>query len=294
MDYNKILELITDKLREWMEATILILPNLVVGLLVLLIGIWLAKKVSVLSGRILDRFSDRIMLNRLFQSTIYMAFLALIIFLALTILNLDKAVTTILAGVGILSLALAFAFQDIAANFMAGILISFRRPFLVGDLIESGEIMGIVQEVNLRDTIIETFQGKHLIVPNKDIFQSSLTNHNLTTTQRVDIEVGISYGEDLLKVKEVTLKALSTLKCRTNDDLVFYFTEFGDSSINFFIGVWLNRPDWPTFLEARSEAIMKIKAAFDQNGITIPFPIRTLDFGIKGGEKLEEMKGFQK
>lgn len=294
MDYNKILELITDKLREWMEETILILPNLVVGLLVLLIGIWLAKKVSVLSGRILDRFSDRIMLNRLFQSTIYMAFLALIVFLVLTILNLDKTVTTILAGIGILSLALAFAFQDIAANFMAGILISFRRPFRVGDLIETGEIMGIVQEVNLRDTIIETFQGKHVIVPNKDILQTSLTNHNLTTTQRLDIQVGISYGEDLLKVKEVTLKALSNLKCRTEDDLIFYFTEFGDSSINFFIGVWLNRPDWPIFLEARSEAIMKIKAAFDQNGITIPFPIRTLDFGIKGGEKLEEMKGFQK
>ena len=121
--------------------------------------------------------------------------------LYLSILQLDKAVTSILAGAGIIGLALAFAFQDIAANFISGIFISFRKPIKLGDVVKINDYMGKVEQINLRDTIILTFQGQMVIIPNKDVFQSPIENYSLLGRRRLDLVVGVSYGDDLEKVK---------------------------------------------------------------------------------------------
>jgi small conductance mechanosensitive channel len=108
--------------------------------------------------------------------------------------------------------------------------------------------------------------------------------------RRIDLTIGISYGEDLEKVKKITMDCLAGMKgLSTIDDITFFYTEFGDSSINYVLRIWINSADQPEFLGAGSEAIMRIKKAYDENDITIPFPIRTLDFGIKGGVSLDEM-----
>jgi small conductance mechanosensitive channel len=109
--------------------------------------------------------------------------------------------------------------------------------------------------------------------------------------RRLDITVGISYGDDLVKVKKVVLAAVEQLEERDpNRQPEFFYKAFGDSSINFDLRIWLKGEEQIIFLKAQSDAIMFIKKAFDQNEITIPFPIRTLDFGIKGGKTLSEMK----
>jgi small conductance mechanosensitive channel len=285
---QEIYHLLVDKLYSWFQALVLILPNLVISVIFTIVCFKLVKRFGRFVAKTLDKVSDQKLLNNLFVIIIRIGLFAVVIFVALSIMQLDRAVTSILAGVGILSLGLAFAFQDIATNFIAGIIISFRRPVRIDDLIEVNGIMGFTQEVNLRETIIRTPQGKKIIIPNKDIFQSALTNHTRAEKQRLDIEVGVSYGDDLDKVKAVVLEALTTLDNRTDDPIKVFFKQFGDSSIDLMAFVWLNKPDLPVFLEARSEAIMKIKKAFDENDITIPFPIRTLDFGIKGGEKLSD------
>ena len=106
-----------------------------------------------------------------------------------------------LAGAGVLGLALAFAFQDIAANFMSGIFISFRKPINIGDIVKIKDYMGKVTEINLRDSVIRTFQGQLVIIPNKDIFQNAIENYSMWGKRRIDLAVGISYGDDLDKVK---------------------------------------------------------------------------------------------
>ncbi|MCC5918711.1 MAG: mechanosensitive ion channel family protein [Cryomorphaceae bacterium] len=286
---QEIFQLLIDKLYHWFEQLVLLLPNLALSIVFTFLGFKLVKRFGRFAGKMLDKVSEQKLLNNLFVIVIRISLFAVVIFIALTILQLDRAVTSILAGVGILSLGLAFAFQDIATNFIAGILISFRRPVRINDLIEVNGIIGFTQEVNLRETIIRSPQGKKIIIPNKDIFQSALTNHTRAEKQRLDLEVGVSYGDDLEKVKRVVMEAIEALDNRTPDPVKVFFKEFGDSSINLLVFVWLNKPELPVFLEARSEAIMRIKKAFDENDITIPFPIRTLDFGIKGGEKLSEM-----
>ncbi len=128
-------ELITEKLVNWAEAVISMLPNIVIAAIILVVGFFIAKWVRRLSLRLIRKMSANVTLNNLFSSVIYIIFIGIVIFTALSVLKLDRAVTTALAGAGILGLALAFAFQDIAANFMSGIFISFRKPIRVGDIV---------------------------------------------------------------------------------------------------------------------------------------------------------------
>lgn len=150
--------------------------------------------------------------------------------------------------------------------------------------------MGKVEEINLRDTTIRTFQGEMVIIPNKEVFQNPIENYSLLGKRRIDLKIGVSYGDDLQKVLDVTLNAVKGINGLSDEDEVtMFYKEFGDSSINFIIRLWIKNPDQPVYLQAGSDAIMRIKKAYDENDIMIPFPIRTLDFGIKGGTTLKEM-----
>lgn len=294
MDFSKTYDILTDKLSLWVEEVISMLPNLALAALVFVLGLFLSRVVKRFTARLINRVSKHLTLNNLFISFIYILCIGITVFAVLNILQLQKTVTSILAGAGIIGLALAFAFQDIAANFISGIFITFRRPIHIGDIVKLHDYMGTVEDINLRDTVLLTFQGQRVIIPNKDVFQNPIENYSLLGKRRMDLVVGISYGDDLEKVKRVVLDAVSNVSVRTDDEITFFYDEFGDSSINFQVRIWIKSPDQPTWLQGRSEAVMLIKKAFDNNDITIPFPIRTLDFGIKGGEKLADISYFQK
>ncbi len=291
MDVEKIYSLITNKLSNWGINFIKLLPNLVLASLVIILGFFVAKILRKFSYKMICKVSNHETINKLFSSFTYILIIGITLFTALDILNLDKAVTTALAGAGILGLALAFAFQDIAANFMSGIFMSFRRPFTIGDLVKLGTHRGRIEAINLRDTTLITLEGQRLIIPNKEVFQNAIENYSSTGIRRLDLKVGVSYGDNLESVKEITLKAVENLIERNQErELEFFYDEFGDSSINFNLRIWLVNAEQKTYLSAKSNAIIAIKNAFDASGITIPFPIRTLDFGIKGGQNLSEMK----
>lgn len=290
-DFQKAVNIVTGKLIGWAEEIIAMLPNVGVALLVMIVFYFIARIASYSSKKILNKISDRVAINNLFATFVNLFVLAVGLIIALNLLHLEKTITSLLAGAGILGLAIGFAFQDVSANFIAGILMAFRKPIQIGDIINSQGYTGVVEEIDMRVTIIRTFQGLHVIIPNKDVFQTPVTNYTKTDDRRIDLEVGVSYAEDLESVKEITVNAVKDLPyLLPNKEIGFYYNEFGDSSINFTIMIWVQYPNEPGFLKARSDVIVKIKKAFDENGITIPFPIRTLDFGIKGGQKLSEMQ----
>ncbi len=290
MDINKAYQLIMQKLITWLHDFIKLLPNILLSALVLVIGFFIARWVKKIAGKLIERISHNTTLNGLFSSVVYIFFIGITLFIVLKILHLDTAVTSILAGAGIVGLALAFAFQDMASNFISGIFISFRRPLHIGDIVKIKEYMGKVEEINLRDTVLRTFQGQMVIIPNKDVFQNPIENYSLLGKRRMDITIGVSYGDDLEKVKEVTLNAVKGIEGLSDEEeTTLFYREFSDSSINFIIRLWINSPEQPAYLRVGSEAIMRIKKAYDENAIMIPFPIRTLDFGIKGGVPLKEM-----
>lgn len=290
MDLSKAFEIIKTKLTIWLKELVRLLPNILLATVVFVIGLYIAKSIRKVALKLISKVSHNTTLNNLFASVIHIFFIGITLFTVLSILQLDKAVTSILAGAGIIGLALAFAFQDIAANFISGIFISFRRPLHVGDIVKISDYMGKVEEINLRDTILRTFQGQMVIIPNKDVFQNPIENFSMLGKRRMDLSVGVSYGDDLRKVMEVTLDAVKGISgLSAEDETTMFYQEFGDSSINFIIRLWVSSPEQPVYLRVMSEAIMQIKKAYDSNDIMIPFPIRTLDFGIKGGTKLDEI-----
>lgn len=272
---------VVDKVLGWLDTAIAMLPNLAVAVLVTLLFIGLAKVGRRLICRVLRRFAHNPQITNLIGSIVYVAVIIIGMFIALGVLNLDKTVTSLLAGVGIIGLALGFAFQDIAANFVSGVFLAIRTPISKGDLIETNSIQGIVEQVNLRTTLVRTFQGQIVFVPNKEVFNNSITNYSTLGERRVDIPVGVGYGDDLEKAEQVALETLQDLPMRKSDKPAEVFvTEFGNSSINMTLRFWIDFPSKQVdFLNARSTAIKRIKQAFDEAGLNIPFPIRTLDLG---------------
>ncbi len=286
----EVVETVTGKVETWIGSFIELLPNMAIALILFIIFILLAKAVRKVFIKIFKKSSDNLALQNLFGTIIYYLVLGTGLFIILEVLHLGKAVTSLLAGVGVIGLALGFAFQDIVANFVSGIILAFRKPFRVGDIIQVNDFMGPVTRTNLRVTVVKTFQGQEVYLPNKDVLQNPIINYSILGERRIDLAVGISYGDDLEKVQKIVVNALNQVEgVIRKENMIFAYTGFGDSSINFEIKFWIRYPDDPGFLSMRTQAIMAIKSAFDANDITIPFPIRTLDFGIKGGEKLSEM-----
>jgi small conductance mechanosensitive channel len=289
MNLNAVFADLVTKLEGWLAALILMLPNFVAAALVVLVAAVVARLVRRAVYGVLRRTSSYATVNHLLASVAYAVALGVGVFTALGILQLDTAVTSLLAGVGIVGLALGFAFQDLASNFIAGVLLSIRRPFVEGDLIAKGDYMGTVTEINLRSTKLHTLQGQTVIIPNANVFTEAVVNYS-TGERRVDLECGVAYGDDLEQAREVALQAIRALPMVRQDRPVdLHYEGFGDSSIDFTLRFWIAFERQPDFLSARSEAIIALKKAFDEAGITIPFPIRTLDFGVVGGERLDEV-----
>ncbi|MDA9189677.1 mechanosensitive ion channel family protein [bacterium] len=280
-------KLLTEKLMVWYEVVIKSIPNIIVAIIVLVIFLLLAKAIKKTSVRILPRLSQNKSINDLITGLASFAVVLVGIFTSLEILGLEKAVTSILAGAGVIGLALGFAFQEIASNFFAGILIAIKEPYQMGDIVEIDNFVGEVTRIELRTTSITTFQGLEIFIPNKDMFTKPIINYTSTPKRRVDIEVGVSYGDELPTVEKLTKEALESLEGRIkNAEVEVYFNEFSSSSINLSARVWVHYTSNSAFLKARHQAIMKIKEKYDEHNITIPFPIRTLDFGIKGGKEI--------
>jgi small conductance mechanosensitive channel len=286
------LKLLQDKFAGWLQKLITMTPNFVLAAILVIAFYYLAKKAQRLIRSILERLIDNRALVNFLGGLARVAIILMGVLVAIKILNLDEVVFSVLAGVGIAGLAIGFAFQDIAANFIAGIALVFRKdyPFKVGDIVATNDYMGVIKEISIRDTLLETFSGQIIFIPNKLIFENTVNNFSLSGRRRIDLAVGISYGDNLDKVRQVTIDAIKKIDQRIEDkQIAFHYDQFGDSSINFYVRFWIPFKRQADFLEAQSKAIMLIKQAYDANNITIPFPIRTLDFGIKGGQRLDQV-----
>jgi len=289
MTFDALNELVA-KLDGWLDSAVLMLPNLVAAVLIL-VAFWIAARVLAgITARILKRTTQYVEINRFLSRLVFFAVMAGGTFIALGVLQLDKTVTSLVAGAGILTLIAGLAFQDLATNFIAGLLLQLRQPFRTGALIKTNGYYGIVEHINLRATVLRTPTGQRVYVPNKDVFNSPIENFTVFGRRRVDVPVGISYGDDLERAKGIAIAAVEGVPTRDPERPVELFYEgFGASSIDFVVRFWIpfDREE-PAYLEARSEAVQRIKRAFDDQDVTIPFPIRTLDFSRVGGRLLQD------
>ncbi|TDB60054.1 mechanosensitive ion channel family protein [Arundinibacter roseus] len=270
--------LIGKKLSRWYEAAILTIPNLLLALVVIIFFSFISKYIARIIARIMGKLSHNISLVAMVSTLVRLAIVAVGLFSALSILGLDKTVTSLLAGAGVIALAVGFAFQDLTANFISGTFITLQRPIKVGDVVDTNGYFGKVKSINLRSIIIDNFGGQEIEIPSKEIFQNPITNFSTSGERRMQVDCGVSYSDDLALVQRVAVQAVEALNFVRDDKPVeLHFTEFGDSSINFLMWFWIKQDIAGPPL-AKSEAIKAIKVAFDAHDISIPFPIRTLEF----------------
>jgi small conductance mechanosensitive channel len=294
MDINitKPLAQVVDKLEGWVSALLLMLPNIVVALLLMVVFFLTAKLLRRIAERTIGRLIQSDALKRLAVNLVGTAVIGVGLFVALSVLQLHKAVLSLLAGVGVIGLALGFAFQDIAANFMAGVLMLLRRPLRVGEIIKTNDYYGRVQRMDLRNIHLRTWSGQLVLIPNKEVYQKPLINYSRHDERRAELAVGVSYGEDLDHVEQLTREAVEQIDGRdTSREVEVYFTGFGGSSIDLVVRWWLEGTEESEAFVTRDAALKAIKRTYDAQDISIPFPIRTLDFGIKGGQPLSAVLG---
>ncbi|GAB5382535.1 MAG: hypothetical protein Alis3KO_39500 [Aliiglaciecola sp.] len=290
IELEKFWSLINEKLQSWLETGIKHLPNLVVAILITIAFSLAARFAGKAIKKVLRRALESTQIADLLASIFKVCVMLAGIFVALDFLGLKGTVTSLLAGAGIIGLAIGFAFQDMTENLIAGIAMGIRKPFQIGDVIEADGVFGTVKTINLRNTLVETFFGQLEIVPNKILFRNILTNFSSTGVRRIEVPVGISYADDPEKAASVIVEEINRCEFVIKQDETAVFAEsFGDSSINLLVWFWIKYPGETGFMQARHEAVVKIKQSLENADILIPFPIRTLDFGAKGGEKLNTM-----
>ena len=291
MPVDQLYDDVTAKLSAWADTFGEMLPNIIVALLALALFWLLARVACSASDRALRRFDTHEAARDLISRIIRIGVLLAGVVVALGVMNLDKALASILAGAGIVGLALGFAFQDLAGNLISGVGLAIhqRWPFKIGDVVETNDVFGVVEKIYLRTSIIRMLDGKTAVIPNKQIYQNKVLNHSASGTRRVDLACGVSYGDNLEKVRQVVTDTLASVEPRDRSrDVEVFFTGFGSSSIDLVGRFWVDYEKQPDFLDAQSRAIIAVKKAFDANDIVIPFPIRTLDFGIRGGKPLAD------
>lgn len=263
-----------DKIQEWVEVFIGHIPNMAVAILIFILFLVLARYSRKWTKKLFDPTKNDVIKN-LSTGIVYYSILGLGIFIILEVLQLKTAVTSLLAGVGIVGIALGFAFQDIAANFLSGIILAYRRPFYILDIIQCGEYIGTVTQINIRDTVLRTYQGQEVVVPNRSVIQNPIVNYTHIGQRRIDLSFRVSFAEDLSEVKEIALKALKPIKqIIRKDEVNFAYTEFGHSFINFEVRFWIKFRKEADFITTRTMAIMAIKKALDENNISSPFEVR--------------------
>ncbi|MBE9070221.1 mechanosensitive ion channel family protein [Leptolyngbya cf. ectocarpi LEGE 11479] len=255
-----------------------ILPGLLMAILIITATSFLAGIVQRLMRRVASKTLNSLSLRSLLVQTSRVGTWAVGILLACVLAFPDLRLGDLVALLGLSSVAIGFAFQDIFKNFLAGILLLLQEPFSIGDQIIVSDYEGTVEDVALRATRIRTYQGEQVVIPNSVVFTSPVQVLTACPQRRTDLGVGVDYNTPLPKATSVLMKALKSVdEVKSNPSPEVDIVEFGDSSINLVARYWTH-PEQKCVRRIQTQVMMAIKQAFDQADIGIPYPIRTLYF----------------
>lgn len=287
-------ETLTEVLYRWKAESIDYLPKLFLAVVILVITFFVAKLFRSFSLRFYKRvFKQNIHIAPVISNLVFILVWFTGLFLALEVLGLEGVLTKVLAGAGIIGVIAGFAFKDIASNAFGGFLLNMQKPFKKGDWVKVGDEFGQVREIGMITTHIANMKGEEVFVPNQMIYQRAFVNYSTRGKLRIVLETGVSYGDDLEQVKQVTLDEVGKLSTvLTTEKIDFFYTNIGDSAYQFQVRFWIRFRSQDDYLKAQSEAIMHIKKRFEQEDITIAYPVRTLEFGVKGGVNIFD-KSFE-
>jgi small conductance mechanosensitive channel len=242
--------------------------KIVAALAIFVIGKWVAKKLSVVTKKMMTKAKIDVTLSEFSESLIYFTLLAMVILASLNALGINT--TSFIAVFGAASLAVGLALQGSLANVGAAVLIIIFRPFKVGDFIEAGGATGTVEDITMFSTVISPLDNRTIIVPNSAIIGGNIVNFSQKEKRRVDLTFGIGYDDDLRLAKQTLIDILNADERILKDPEPFVaVSELGDSSVNFITRAWVNMAD---YWDVHFDTLEKVKLTFDEKGISIPYP----------------------
>ncbi len=267
-------EKMINRIMNWVDSAILNLPNLLIAIVIFVVTFWLSKNLESWSNKTLKRFIRQASLRSLISNVLSVLIIALGLFLALGVLNLDEVLQSLLAGAGVAGLAVGLALQGTLTNTFSGIFLAIKDVLNVGDWVETNGFSGKVIEIDLRNTKIKETDNNIVVIPNKMVLENPFKNFGLTNRIKTTIKCGVAYDSDLKEVKKIGTDTINKLfPQKSNEKVEFHYLSFGGSSIDFQIRFWVDATAKLTQVEAKSDGIMAIKEAFDKHNIDIPFPI---------------------
>ena len=239
-----------------------------IALVIFFVGRMIAKIISNGIRKLMRTQEVDKILESFVGNLTYWALLTFVIIAAISQVGIQT--TSLIAVMGAAGLAVGLALQGSLANFAAGVLIVMFRPYRVGDFVEAAGIAGVVVQVQILTTVLKTGDNKQIVVPNGQVMSSIITNYSANDTRRVDMVVGVSYDDDIDKVRS-TIKDIIDADDRILKDpeCLIAVAELADSSVNFNVRPWVNTSDYWGVKFDFTEAVKK---RFDKEGISFPFP----------------------
>ncbi|TLS77365.1 mechanosensitive ion channel [Mariprofundus erugo] len=242
--------------------------NIALALAIFVVGRKIADVLLKLVVTMMSKAGMDLMLVTFLRSILNALLLLVIVISALDQLGVNT--TSFVALIGAAGLAVGLALQDSLKNFASGVLLVVFRPFKVGDTIEAGGVSGGVEEIGIFSTTIRTGDNRIMIVPNGSIYSGTITNNSARPTRRIDMVFGIGYDADIKKAKEILLALMEAdARILKEPAPLVAVGELADSSVNFNVRPWVNTGD---YWAVRFDLNEKVKLAFDEAGISIPFP----------------------
>lgn len=240
------------------------------AIIIFFVGRWLTGRITSLLTKLLKKNKVDAALTGFLSNLSYYALMVVVVIAAVGQLGINT--TSFLTIVGAAGLAIGLALKDSLNNFASGVMIILFRPFGIGDVITAGGVTGKVQSIAIFNTIMTTGDNQRVIVPNGNIINSVITNITANDTRRIDLVVGIGYGDDIIKTKQVLADIVSADdRIMSEPAPVIAVSELADSSVNLIVRPWVKTSEyWDVYFDLME----KIKQTFDAEGISIPYPQR--------------------
>ncbi|MBI1185471.1 mechanosensitive ion channel [bacterium] len=253
---------------ELIELTKIYGYKLVVAIIILIVGFWLAKMVTKGVKKLIEKRGLAPELKGFLGSVVSIGLKAAVVITALS--NLGVEMTSFVALIGAAGLAVGMALSGTLQNFAGGVMILIFKPFKVGDYVEMQGHAGTVREIQIFHTVLMTPDNRKIIIPNAPVSTGSMTNYSAEATRRVDFVFGIGYDDDIDEAKKILNELIAADERILNEPAPFVAVkELADSSVNFVVRTWVNASDyWGVYFDMQE----KVKKTFDQRGVGIPFP----------------------
>ena len=264
---NTVLESFKNEMVVFLKYT----PKILGALLVLIAAVWLGRKLGRTVIKLLAKTGLSAIQKSFFLNIITLFFAVFGLIIALNILGLEKAATSILAGGGITAVVLGFAFREIGENFLAGFFLAFSRPFNIGDTIQSADFIGVVKAVELRNTHIRTADGRDIFIPSSQIFNQALVNYTKDGLRRPSFVIGIDYGDDAMKAVRFLLEVTKEVKGVLADPPPgVTISEFSAQYVQLEVFFWLDVfKKGISLLKIKTEVMDRCRTALLDNGFTL-------------------------